>query len=80
MPEVSVAWAHDFLDPAVAIRQRFLGAQNASFVIKGEGPPDDYFLLGAGLSYHPDASDEVFIRYDGAWSKDDIHGDGKIRW
>ena len=26
MPEISPAWAHDFLDPAVAIRQSFLGA------------------------------------------------------
>jgi outer membrane autotransporter protein len=85
MPEVSVAWAHDLLDPAIVSRQRFLGAQNAAFVIEGEEPPEDYFLLGAGLSFHPNASDEIFIRYDGAWAKDDVHGDaisagGKIHW
>jgi outer membrane autotransporter protein len=85
MPEISAAWAHDFLDPAVAIRQSFLAAQNASFLIRGEDPPEDSFLLGAGLSYHPNASDELFIRYDGAWAKDDIHGSavsagGKIHW
>jgi hypothetical protein len=36
-------------------------------------------------SYHPNASDELFIRYDGAWAEDDIHGSavsagGKIHW
>ena len=85
MPEISIAWAHDFLDPAVAIRQSFLEAQNVSFLIKGEEPPEDFFLLGAGLSFHPDASDEIFIRYDGAWAKDNVHGNaisagGKIHW
>ena len=55
------------------------------FVIKGEDPPEDFFLFGAGLSFHPNASDEVFIRYDGAWTEEDIHGTaisagGKIRW
>jgi fibronectin-binding autotransporter adhesin len=85
MPEISAAWAHDLLDPAVAIRQSFLAAQNASFLIRGEDPPADSFLLGAGLSFHPNASDELFIRYDGAWAKDDIHGSaisagGKIHW
>jgi len=85
MPELSVAWAHDLLDPAVALRQSFLAAQNAAFVIRGEDPPEDVFLLGAGLSYHPNASDELFIRYDGAWAEDDEHGNaisagGKIRW
>lgn len=85
MPEISATWAHNFLDPAVAIRQSFLAAQNASFLIRGEDPPEDSFLLGAGLSYHPNASDELFIRYDGAWAENDIHGSaisagGKIRW
>ena len=85
MPEISATWAHNFLDPAVAIRQSFLAAQNASFLIRGEDPPEDSFLLGAGLSYHPNASDELFIRYDGAWAENDIHGSaisagGKIHW
>jgi uncharacterized protein with beta-barrel porin domain len=66
MPELSVAWAHELLDPAVSLRQSFLAASNASFVIKGDQPPDNSMLLGAGLSYHPNASDEVFVRYDGA--------------
>jgi hypothetical protein len=73
------------LDPSVALRQSFLAAQDAAFVIKGEDPPEDFVLLGAGLSFHPNASDEVFIRYDGAWAEDDVHGNavsagGKVRW
>jgi hypothetical protein len=43
-------------------------------LIEGDQPPDNSMLLGAGLSYHPNASDEVFVRYDGAWAEDDIHG------
>ena len=54
-------------------------------MISGEEPPDDAFLLGAGLSFHPNAADEIFIRYDGAWAENDIHGNaisagGKIHW
>ena len=85
MPELSVGWAHVLIDPSVALRQRFVAASNASFVISGEDPPDDAFLLGAGLSFHPNAADEIFIRYDGAWAEHDKHGTaisagGKIRW
>jgi outer membrane autotransporter protein len=85
MPEFTVAWAHDFLDPTVALKERFLSAQNAAFLIKGEDPPDDFFLLGAGLSYHPNAADEVFVRYDGAWAADDTRGNAisagaKFHW
>jgi outer membrane autotransporter protein len=85
MPELSLAWAHDFLDPAVALKQRFLAAENAAFLIKGEDPPEDFFLLGAGLSYHPNAADEVFVRYDGAWAADDTRGNAisagaKFHW
>lgn len=84
MPELSVAWSHNLLDPAVAIKQRFVAADNASFVIRGEHPPEDFFLLGAGLSYHPDASGEIFIRYDGLWAEDvqsdSITAGGKLRW
>jgi hypothetical protein len=65
MPEISATWAHNFLDPAVAIRQSFVAAQNASFLIRGEDPSEDSFLPGVGLSYHPNASDELFIRYGG---------------
>ncbi len=76
---------YELLDPSVALRQRFIAASNASFVISGEDPPDDAFLLGAGLSFHPNAADEMFIRYDGAWAENDIHGSaisagGKIHW
>ena len=84
MPEFSVAWGHNLLDPAVAIAERFLAAKNASFLIGGEHPPEDFLLLGAGLSYHPNASDEIFIRYDGAWAEDvqadAISAGGKLRW
>jgi hypothetical protein len=85
MPELSVSWAHDFLDPAVMLRESFLSAQDAAFRIKGEEPPEDYFLLGAGLSYHPNAADEIFVRYDGAWAADDTRGHaitagGKLHW
>jgi hypothetical protein len=38
---------------------------------QGDDPPEDFFLLGAGLSYHPNAADEIFVRYDGAWAADD---------
>ena len=85
MPEFSVGWAHVLLDPSVALRQRFVAASNASFVISGEDPPDDALFLGPGLSFHPNAADEVFIRYDGAWAEHDKQGTaisagGKIRW
>jgi outer membrane autotransporter protein len=84
MPEFSVAWTHDLLEPAVAIKEGFAAAKNAAFVIEGEEPPVDFFLLGLGLSYHPDASGEIFIRYDGTWAKD-VQADaftagGKLRW
>jgi outer membrane autotransporter protein len=85
MPELSVGWAHVLFDPSVALRQLFVAASNASFVISGDEPPEDALLLGAGLSYHPNASDELFVRYDGAWAEHDEHGTaisagGKIRW
>jgi outer membrane autotransporter protein len=84
MPEFSASWAHNLLEPAVAIQERFLAAKNASFLIRGEEPPEDFLLLGAGLSYHPNASDEIFIRYDGSWGEDvqsdAITAGGKLRW
>lgn len=63
--------------------ERFLAA-NASFLIRGKDPPEDFLLLGAGLSHHPNASDEIFIRYDGAWAEDvqadAISAGGKLPW
>jgi hypothetical protein len=60
-------------------------AENAAFLITGEDPPEDFFLLGAGLSYHPNAADEIFVRYDGAWAADDTRGNAvttgaKFHW
>ena len=84
MPEFSVGWAHNLIDPAVTLKEQFVAAKNASFRIEGEEPPDDFLLLGVGLSFHPNASDEVFVRYNGAWAEDiqadAISGGGKIRW
>lgn len=84
MPEFSIAWAHNLIDPAVSLNERFVAAKNASFRIEGEEPPEDFLLLGAGLSFHPNASDEVFVRYNGAWAEnvqaDAISAGGKIRW
>ena len=61
------------------------GSGQASFPVAGGEAPEDFLLLGAGLSYHPNASDEIFVRYDGAWAEDDIHADaisagGKLRF
>jgi len=39
-------------------------------VVSGEEAPKDFLLLGVGLSYHPNVSDEIFVRYDGAWADD----------
>lgn len=50
-------------------RQRFVAASNATFVISGDEPPDDSLLLGAGLSYHRNASVSCSIRYDGVWDR-----------
>ena len=84
MPELSVAWAHNLIDPAVSLKERFVVAKNASFRIEGEEPPEDFVLLGAGLSFHPNAADEIFVRYNGAWAQDvqadAISAGGKIRW
>jgi outer membrane autotransporter protein len=84
MPEFSVAWAHNLIDPAVTLKEQFVAAKNASFRIEGEEPPDDFLLLGVGFSFHPNASDEIFVRYNGAWAEDIqadvISGGGKIRW
>ena len=84
MPEFSIAWAHNLIDPAVTLREQFVAAKNASFRIEGEEPPEDFLLLGVGLSFHPNASDEIFVRYNGAWAEDIqadvISGGGKIRW
>lgn len=85
MPELSVAWAHNLIEPAVTLREHPIGASNASFPAGGNEAPKDFLLLGAGLSYHPNASDEIFVRYDRAWAEDDIHADaisagGKLRF
>jgi hypothetical protein len=84
MPEFSIAWAHNLVDPAVTLKEQFVAAKHASFRIEGEEPPDDFLLLGVGLSFHPNASDEIFVRYNGAWAEDIladvISGGGKIRW
>jgi uncharacterized protein with beta-barrel porin domain len=81
---VSIAWAHNLIDPAVTLKEQFVAAKNASFRIEGEEPPEDFLLLGVGLSFHPNASDEIFVRYNGAWAEDIqadvISGGGKIRW
>jgi outer membrane autotransporter protein len=84
MPELSVAWAHNLIDPAVSIEEQFVAAKNASFRIEGNAPPKDFFLFGAGLSFHPNASDEIIIRYNRALAKD-VEADvfiagGKISW
>jgi outer membrane autotransporter protein len=84
MPEFTLAWAHNLLEPAVTIRERPV-ASHVSFPIGGAEAPKDFLLLGAGLSFHPNASDEIFVRYDGAWAEDDIHADaisagGKLRF
>jgi outer membrane autotransporter protein len=84
MPEFSIAWGHNLIDPAVTLKEQFVAAKHASFRIEGEEPPDDFLLLGAGLSFHPNASDEIFVRYNGAWAEDiradAISAGGKIRW
>ncbi len=72
------------IDPAVSIDEQFVAAKNASFRIEGNEPPKDFFLFGAGLSFHPNASDEIIIRYNRALAKD-VEADafiagGKIRW
>jgi uncharacterized protein with beta-barrel porin domain len=59
MPEFSIAWAHNLIDPAVTLKEQFVAAKNASFRIEGEEPPEDFLLLGVGLSFHPNASDEI---------------------
>ena len=69
MPELSIAWAHNLIDPAVTLKEQFVAAENASFRIEGEEPPEDFLLFGAGLSFHPNASDGVFVRYNGAWPR-----------
>ena len=80
MPEFSIAWAHNLIDPAVTLKGQFVAAKNASFRIEGEEPLEDFLLLGVGLSFHPNAS----VRYNGAWAEDIqadlISGGGKIRW
>jgi uncharacterized protein with beta-barrel porin domain len=35
MPELSVAWAHNLVDPAVSLAERFVAGKNASFRIEG---------------------------------------------
>jgi len=85
MPEFSAAWAHELIEPSVTLRERPVAANNSSFLVRGEKPPQEFLLIGVGLSYHPDGSDEIFVRYDGAWAKHDIHGDAisagaKLRW
>jgi outer membrane autotransporter protein len=84
MPEFSVAWAHNLLEPAVTLREHPTRAKSPSFLVGGSEPPEDFFLLGVGLSYHPNASDEIFVRYDGARAEDleanAISAGGKLRW
>jgi outer membrane autotransporter protein len=84
MPEFSVAWAHNLLEPAVTLREHPTRDKSPSFLVGGSEPPEDFFLLGVGLSYHPNASDEVFVRYDGARAEDiradAISAGGKLRW
>ncbi|HXG79851.1 MAG TPA: autotransporter outer membrane beta-barrel domain-containing protein [Methyloceanibacter sp.] len=84
MPEFSIAWAHNLIDQGVTLTERPAGSPGA-FHVAGDKPPADFLLLGAGLSFHPNGSDEIFVRYDGAWAEDDIHADavsagGKLRW
>jgi outer membrane autotransporter protein len=84
MPEFSIAWGHNLIDLAVSLNERFIAATNAAFRTEGEEPPEDFLFLGAGFSFHPNASDEAVFRYDGAWAKDvrshAISVGGKIRW
>lgn len=84
MPEFSVAWAHDLIDQPVSVRQRMAAADNVSFVVAGEPPDANTLLVGAGASYHPNGTDEIFVRYDGRFSADvegsAVTAGGKFRW
>jgi len=85
MPEFSVAWAHNLIDQGVTLTERPTSGSGGAFPVAGDKPPADFLLLGAGFSFHPNGSDEIFVRYDGAWAEDDIHADaisagGKLRW
>jgi hypothetical protein len=64
MPEFSVAWDYSLINETVEVRQRFVAAQNASFIISGEEQSRNYLAIGGGFSVHPNDTNEIFVRYD----------------
>jgi len=50
MPRASAAWWHEFKDDPYQVSASFAGYNDAPFTVQGLAPPEDYLLIGAGVS------------------------------
>jgi outer membrane autotransporter protein len=65
IPEVNLAWVHDFRIDDETIDAAYVGAPNARFAIDGLLMEQDGALAGAGISYRSSAGWVSALRYSG---------------
>jgi outer membrane protein OmpA-like peptidoglycan-associated protein len=64
MPELRVAWQHEFLDQAQQITNAFAINPGSTFNIRGAVLSRESGVIGAGLTYTVSPSAKLFVDYD----------------
>jgi len=65
LPEVSLAWSHDFDIDDHVVRASFAGSPGASFSIDGQDVERNGLILGAGLTFIHKSGLSTSFRYKG---------------
>ena len=75
IPEISLAWVHDFGVDNRVINASYVDAPNASFSIDGQSAQRDGAMFGAGISYRSHSGMTSSLKYTGE-SRDKFNAQG----
>ena len=64
IPELRVAWAHEYLDTSNTVSARFDTTAGAGFIVTGADLGNDWALLGTGLKLHANKQITLFTDYN----------------
>ncbi|MES2982218.1 MAG: autotransporter domain-containing protein [Verrucomicrobiota bacterium] len=65
IPQVRLAWQHEFMDGTQSIDSSFVGGSGASFSTSGPSMDEDRFVVGAGLTVEVTPNFSIYGSYDG---------------
>jgi fibronectin-binding autotransporter adhesin len=70
IPEVHLAWAHEFSNDDYLVNARFAGSTAGSFVVEGDEPSRNSLILGLRLTAKIKESLDLSVNYDADLSDD----------